>query len=202
MSGENRAPLSGMLAFAIVFAGGLTLFHAFIPALLLAGGLGMGVWLLVRGILPYDSDLAGYKLDAQRRVRKLSKMLNAVQHMARSVKHEPSRRALMRGSDVVRDVITATQDKDPNSVASAAASLTGYLGSVQGVLTTYLALQDDPEIPGNREMLLQAQSGFSNFEQYAVSRKAQALRGDILQMKADLEMMKPLDALNPEGGLH
>lgn len=196
----NRIPLSGMAAGLSAFLIGVVLFNSPLIALLIGAGVGVGVGLIVLGVFPFDPDLAEYRLDAQRRVRKLNKLLDNIEQLAKKVANDDARVRVTRGCKVLRDIIKMTQEKDPSSVASTAASLSGYTSSVNGVLSTYLVLQDDPEIPGSKKAMQEALEGFTAFQKTAEEKKAQALKGDLLLMRADLQTLKPLPQLTLSEG--
>jgi hypothetical protein len=191
----NRTTFSGMAIFLVVFLGGLSLTHNLMVALILGAGTGIGGGFIVNGLFPYDASLVDYRLDAQRRVRKLNQLLDSIERMARKVRDRSAQASITRGSKVIRDVVAKTQEQDPSQVASTVAKLNGYVSSVNGILATYLLLQEDPAIPGNLKSMQDAQEGFTNFQQTAEDRMAQALSGDLLQMRTDLDSLKPLPKL-------
>lgn len=198
--GASRTPVLAMASGLVVFVTMAFVTHNPVLGLIIGLGVGVGATFIIHGLFPYDSSLVGYRLDAQRRVRQLNKQLDSIERMGRKVEDKDARSHIARATQVIRRIIEKTQEKEPSSVASTAASLNAYVSSVHGVLSTYLVLQDDPDIPGSRKAMLEAQEGFRVFQGTAEARMEQALKGDLVLMRADLQQMKPLPQLTISEG--
>lgn len=198
--GAYRSFFAAVAAFIVAFP--VTVIFIGMPfwlGLVCGGVLALAGWLIIKAAWPYDENLDGYRFDAQRRVRNLRKQMDTLRANNRRIDSESARAAITRGCELIDDVITLTQQKDPNSVASVAAGLAPFLESAKGIQSVYLELQKDTDIPGNTDRMRDCEAAFDSFKSRAKDRKVQALSGDLTQLKIDIARLKPLSEPNLEG---
>jgi hypothetical protein len=192
---DNISPLSGMAAlaaaFLIVYAATTSLIGAAIVAVLAAVGIG----LVVRGLFPANADLREYNLDARRRVKKVFASVEEITSMAKQVTDTQAQKSLLDGCKIIPQLLTQTRQQETTSfrLASTAASVQGYLTSVESVLEVYLRIQANPDyFPGAAQQLSAGGEGFAGFESFALKSIQQLNSGDTQGYAANLETLKPL----------
>jgi len=192
--GTNLPWIVGLVAFPIV---GLLFFLITGNAAAAAGvggvvGVALGV--ATRFAIPTDSALDSYNADARRRVAKVLESVEAIQGMSGRVKDPLARQALEDGCRRIPELVQSVQAHDPSGVASMAAKLNVTTGGIQMSLAQYLQIQDDPDLytdaPG---LLTTGQQGFQDFRAFVVDTFRQLNDAEVINYKATLAALRPLE---------
>jgi hypothetical protein len=192
---DNVPAFAGMVAFVagflITYAASRSLLTSFVIGL----PLGVGVYLVARGLFPGNVDLREYNLDARRRVKKVLASVSHIESLAKQIKDPKAQASLLDGCRIIPQLLQQTQAQQTTSfkVASTAANVQNYLTSVESVAEVYLRIQANPSYFTNPDAQLAAGAqGFADFDTFALKAIQQLNAGDTAGYQANLETLKPL----------
>jgi hypothetical protein len=188
-----RELVAGIAVYFIAFAGVLAVTGSIILALVLGAVFGGAAGLLAYSVFPSDSELADYRLDVRRRVRSVLKTTDQIADVGRTIHDEQSRAALLKGCDVIRDLLSLAQQKDPDNMASATAKVGVYISSVKTAADAQVQIEAHPDYWPNADQLLAAnRAGFIDFKNFALGSVQQLNQGDVTALRANLNVLKPM----------
>jgi hypothetical protein len=154
---------------------------------------GGAVGLLAYSLFPSDSELSDYRLDVRRRVRTVLKTTDQIADLGRNVKDAQAREALLKGCDVIRDLLSLAQQKDPDNMASTTAKVGVYISSVKTAADAQVQIEAHPDYWPNADQLLAAnREGFIDFKNFAIGSVQQLNQGDVTALRANLNVLKPM----------
>jgi hypothetical protein len=154
----------------------------------------------LRVAFPADPELDAYAADSRRRVAKVLASVREIEKMSGQVLDPVSRRALQNGCRRVPELLDSVQAHDPSGVASTAAKLNVTTSGIQRTLAQYLDIQKDPDLYNDAPALLATgQTGFVGFETFVVDTFRRLNDSEIINYKATLSALQPLEiqALTP-----
>jgi hypothetical protein len=190
---QYRQWIAGIAVYFIVFAAIFVTTRSVLPALLLGAVLGGSAGLLTYSLAPSEPELVQYQLASRRRVRTVLKTSDQIADCARQVKDQASREALLKACDVIRDLLSLAQAKDPDNIASTAAKVGVYITSVNSAVDAQLQIEAHPEYWPNADELLTAnQAGFMHFRDFAISSVQQLNQGEVTTLRANLNVLTPM----------
>jgi hypothetical protein len=190
---QYREWIAGILVYFIVFAALYAATGSILLALLLGAAFGGAAGLLSYGVFPSDPELVKYRGDVRRRVRSVLETTDQIADLAKQVKDQDSRQALLKGCDVIRDLLALAQEKDPDNMAATAAKVGVYISSVKSALDAHVQIEANPEYWPNADQLLAADSeGFAEFRTFAITSVQQLNQGEVTALRANLRVLKPM----------
>lgn len=188
-----RELITGIAVYFVAFAGVLAATGSIALALVLGAVFGGAAALLAYSVFPSDSELAEYRLDVRRRVRSVLKTTDQVADLGRKIKDAESRGALLKGCEVIRDLLSLAQQKDPENMASTTAKVGVYISSVKTAADAQVQIESHPDYWPNADQLLVAnQAGFVDFKNFALGSVQQLNQGDVTALRANLDVLKPM----------
>jgi hypothetical protein len=190
---EYRPWIAGVLAYLVVFGIVYAASKSLVAALVLGAVFGVATGLLAFSVFPSDPELAQYNLDARRRVRSVLKTTDEISDLAKKVQAQPSREALLKGCDVINDLMSLAQQKDPQNMASTAAKVGVYIASVKDAADAQVQIEAHPDYwPDASQLLAANQQGFTNFRDFAISSVQHLNQGEVTELRANLNVLKPM----------
>jgi hypothetical protein len=188
-----RELIAGIVVYFIAFAAVLVVTGSAILAVVLGAVFGGAVGLLAYSLFPSDSELSDYRLDVRRRVRTVLKTTDQIADLGRNVKDAQAREALLKGCDVIRDLLSLAQQKDPDNMASTTAKVGVYISSVKTAADAQVQIEAHPDYWPNADQLLAAnREGFIAFKNFAIGSVQQLNQGDVTALRANLNVLKPM----------
>lgn len=188
-----REIAAGILAYFVAFAAVLVATGQVVLALLIGAVFGAAGGLLVYSLFPSDPELADYHLDARRRVRTVVRTTDQIADLGRKIKDPDSQSALLKGCEVIRDLLSLVQQKDPDNMASTAAKVGVYVASVKTAAEAQVQIEAHPDYWPNADQLLAAnREGFVDFKTFALGSVQQLNQGDVTALRANLNVLKPM----------
>jgi hypothetical protein len=188
-----RELIAGIVVYFIAFAAVLVVTGSAILAVVLGAVFGGAVGLLAYSLFPSDSELSDYRLDVRRRVRTVLKTTDQIADLGRNVKDAQAREALLKGCDVIRDLLSLAQQKDPDNMASTTAKVGVYISSVKTAADAQVQIEAHPDYWPNADQLLAAnREGFIDFKNFAIGSVQQLNQGDVTALRANLNVLKPM----------
>jgi hypothetical protein len=126
-------------------------------------------------------------------VRSVLKTTDQIADVGRTIHDEQSRAALLKGCDVIRDLHSLAQQKDPDNMASATAKVGVYISSVKTAADAQVQIEAHPDYWPNADQLLAAnRAGFIDFKNFALGSVQQLNQGDVTALRANLNVLKPM----------
>jgi hypothetical protein len=154
---------------------------------------GAAAGLLVYSLMPADPELVKYQLDVRRRVKTVLADTDYIAAHAREVEDQNSRAALTKATDVIRDLLSLAQQKDPGNIAQTAAKVGVYIASVKTAVDRQLQIEQHPDYWPNGDQLLAAnRQGFQDFQTFALAAVQHLNQGDASSLRAKLQLLKPM----------
>jgi hypothetical protein len=193
---NNISWVVAMVVFAVAFLVVYAATHSFLWAPVIALPLAGGTYLIMRGLVPGNTDLRDYDLDSRRRVKKVMESVSHIQQMTPQVRDLQARQSLLEACKIIPQLLKQTQEQQTTSfrVASTAANVQNYLTSVEDVLGVYLRIQQDPSFFADPDKQLAAgKQGFADFEAFTIKSIQQLNAGDTQGYAANLETLRPLN---------
>jgi hypothetical protein len=190
------APFAGLAFCVIVFTATVAVSQSVIAGLVFGVGSGLAAALIAHSLFPAGGDLDQYRLDARRRVKKLLDTSERVKKLARNVKDTNAKAALMKGCEIIPDLVSSVQSKQSGSVASTAARMQNHMLGIEKALTQYLEIQADPEyFPNAVSLIARGNKGFEDFRAFALESIQQVNVGNIVAYEAGLDALAPMPEL-------
>lgn len=188
-----RELIAGTVVYFIALAGVLAATGSIILALVLGAVFGGAAGLLAYSLFPSDSELTEYRLDVRRRVRSVLKTTDQIADLGRKINDAESRGALLKGCDVIRDLLSLAQQKDPDNIASTTAKVGVYISSVKTAADAQIQIEAHPDYWPNGDQLLAAnRAGFIDFKDFALGSVQQLNQGDVTALRANLKVLQPM----------
>jgi len=188
-----RELIAGVLVYFIAFAGVYAVTGSLVLALVLGAVFGGAIGLLAYSLFPSDPELVDYQLDVRRRVRAVLKTTDQISDLGQKVQDPDSRVALLKGCEVIRDLLSLAQRKDPDNMASTTAKVGVYIASVKTAADAQLQIEAHPDYwPNAAELLAANRAGFSDFRSFALGSVQQLNTGDVTALRANLNVLKPM----------
>ena len=187
LAGLGLFPLSGLGFYA---AAG----HLLLPAVgvgVVVGGIAAAAYALA---FPHDSNLASYKADARKRVRRVLDTIAQMSKESSRVENVKAREDIQSACQRVLELLDSVQQRDPGSVASMAATLNVTVTGASTVLDQYLKIQDEPDLYSDAQHLLVAgAAGFSDFNNFVIKTFRTLNDVQTVDYRATLNSLKPLE---------
>ena len=191
--GRYRELIAGIVVYFIAFAGVYAASGSLVLALVLGAVFGGAVGLLAYSLFPSDPELVDYQLDVRRRVRTVLKTTDQIADLGRKVKDPDSHAALQKGCEVIRDLLSLVQQKDPDNMAATTAKVGVYIASVKTAADAQVQIEAHPDYWANADQLLAAnREGFAEFKTFALGSVQQLNQGDVTTLRANLNVLKPM----------
>jgi hypothetical protein len=188
-----RPLIAGIAVYFIAFAGLYAATKSLVIALALGAVFGGAAGLGVYSLFPADPELVDYQLDVRRRVRTVLKTTDQIADAGGKIKDPDSRNALLKGCEVIRDLLKLAQQKDPSNIAATTAKVGVYISSVKTAADAQLQIEAHPDYWTNADQLLAAnREGFTDFKNFALGTVQQLNQGDVTSLRANLNMLKPM----------
>jgi hypothetical protein len=192
---EYREWIIGVVAYFAVFAVAYVASRSLPLALALGLVFGAAAGLLSYSLFPADPDLVKYQLDVRRRVKTVLADADYIADRAEKVGDEPSRQALLKASQTVRDLLSLAQEKDPGNIAQTTARVGVYIASVRSAVDAQLQIEAHPDYWANSDELLAAnRQGFADFQDFALQAVQHLNQGEVTALRAKLKLLKPMNA--------
>jgi hypothetical protein len=190
---QYRDWIVGILVYLVAFAALYAATKSIVLALVLAAVFGVAAGLLMYSLLPADPELVKYRADVRRRVRTVLQTTDQIAELAQNVKDPKARLPLIKACSTIRDLLDLAQQKDPDNMASTAAKVGVYIGSVKSAVDAQVQIEAHPEYWPNADQLLASNAeGFANFENFAVSSVQHLNQGEVTTLRANLKMLQPM----------
>jgi hypothetical protein len=190
---EYRPWIAGVAAYLVVFGIVYAASKSLVFALALGAVFGVAAGLLTYSLFPSDPELLQYQLDARRRVRAVLKTTDEISDLANKVQAKTSREALLKGCQVIHDLLSLAQQKDPGNMASTAAKVGVYIASVKDAADAQVQIEAHPDYWADANQLLAAnEQGFVNFRDFAISSVQHLNQGEVTELRANLNVLKPM----------
>lgn len=196
-----RALIVAALVFFVAFWGVELAAGDLGVALVLGLVLGGGAGLVTRALLPPNPELETYEDDVRRRIRGVHDTTDEIRRMSAKVQDPVSKGALQEGCQVIRDLLTFAQERDPGNMAATAAKIGVYVTSVKNALEVHLQIEENPEYwTGAQELLAGDREGFVAFREFALTSVRQLNHGEVMSLRADLATLRPMRVPELGGG--
>jgi hypothetical protein len=185
--------IAGVVAYLVVFGIVYAASKSIVFALVLGAVFGVAAGLLAYSVFPSDPELLQYQLDVRRRVRAVLKTTDEISELAKKVQAQSARQALLKGCEVIHDLLSLAQQKDPENMAATAAKVGVYIASVKDAADAQVQIEAHPEYwPDATQLLAANEQGFVNFRDFAISSVQHLNQGEVTELRANLNLLKPM----------
>lgn len=127
----------------------------------------------------------------EQRVEQVLALNSTVREWAGRVRSTQLREALLRGCEVVPEIMAYTQQRDRDNLATTAAQIGVYLQSVDTALQQYVTMQDNPKRDTPR-MLHEDAKVLGQFPEFVLKSRTQLEAGDLAVYRANLRVLQPM----------